>query len=317
MDDTAATPEKPSAGPAPIAALRVLASGSSGNCSVLLLRVGGERRLCLIDAGLSPRRVRKLLEHTGLSMDLIDCVLVTHLDHDHWQPAWCDSRGLPSHACVRLHTRHAAAARRAGVVHERIRAFDGPFELYPGINVAPTLGSHDEMGVSSFRLEFIADDPAGGPELAASLGFATDLGHMSDSLIDHFRAVDVMAIESNYCPRMQQESSRPWFLKKRIMGGAGHLSNEQCLRAVESIGPRSHVVLLHLSRECNHPDLVAEMHAGADYAVTITHQERASRWIPIYPSPRRREPLRAAPTPQAQLGLFSNLGAVSVGAPHG
>jgi phosphoribosyl 1,2-cyclic phosphodiesterase len=274
--------------PKPIAALRVLASGSTGNCSVLLVRACGERRVCLIDAGISPRRVRKLLDRSGLSMDLIDAVLVTHLDHDHWQLGW--GRALPQRAVVRLHRRHAAAARRSGLDLPRVEPFDGAFDLHPGIRVRPAMGSHDDQGVSAFRVDFVNEFGA------ASLGFATDLGHIADEFIDHMRAVEVMAIESNYCPRLQEASPRPWFLKRRIMGGSGHLSNEQCARAVAGIGPRSHVVLLHLSRDCNRPELAAHAHAGAPYALTLTHHQHPTPWVPI------RAESRAAP--HVQLPLF-------------
>lgn len=306
MDDAAANPAPAKT---PIAALRILASGSSGNCSVLLLKVAGERRICLIDAGISPRRVRRFLEHSGLSMDLIDAVLVTHLDHDHWKDGWCST--LPSRATVRLHARHAAAMRRSGQMDKKIEAFDGAFELHPGIRVDPVLGSHDEHGVAAFRVDFACEadaDATQGGAATASLGFATDLGHVPDGLIEHFQGVDVLAIESNYCPRMQQASSRPWFLKRRIMGGSGHLSNEQCLRAVEAIGPRSHVVLLHLSRECNHPDLVAQMHAGAGYDVTVTHHERPTRWVPIHASPASRTDGPGRVMPAIQMSLFGGGG---------
>jgi phosphoribosyl 1,2-cyclic phosphodiesterase len=76
------------------------------------------------------------------------------------------------------------------------------------------------------------------------------------------RGVDILAIESNYDRAMQLESARPAFLKDRIMGGKGHLSNDECIDAVRAISwPREpeHVVLLHLSRECNCPGLVRGM----------------------------------------------------------
>jgi phosphoribosyl 1,2-cyclic phosphodiesterase len=289
MDDATPTPKPP-----PTAALRVLASGSSGNCSVLLVKACGQRRICLIDAGISPRRTRRLLERSGLSLDMLDAVLVTHLDHDHWRHAW--TRALPSGAVVHLHRRHAAAAKRDGVLPECAAPFDGAFDLYPGIRVEPIRGAHDDLGVTAFRFDFAVESGT------ASLGFATDLGHVPDSLIDRMRGVDVLAIESNYCPRMQQASERPWFLKRRIMGGSGHLSNEQCARAVGQIAPRSHVVLLHLSRECNHPELALQPHAGAAYELTVTHHERPSRWVPVRPTPRASLP----PLPPVQLSLFGS-----------
>lgn len=295
MDDTTANPTEASP---PAASLCILASGSAGNCTVLLLPVCGQQRVILIDAGISPRRTRRLLAEAGLSLDMLDSIVLTHLDHDHWNTGWLAA--LPEGTPVHLHRRHAAAGRREGILPESARPFDGDFDICPGVSVSAAVASHDALGVATFRFEF-ATAAAGG----ASLGFATDLGRVTDGLIDHLRGVDVLAIESNYCPRMQEASPRPAFLKRRIMGGSGHLSNEQSLRAVEEIGPGSDVILLHLSRQCNHPDLVAELHHGAPYRVTIAEQTRATPWVHIRPSltPRAR---RSRPAPAfSQLPLFS------------
>jgi phosphoribosyl 1,2-cyclic phosphodiesterase len=98
-------------------------------------------------------------------------------------------------------------------------------------------------------------------------------------MIDHLRGVDVLALESNYCPVLQVASDRPRFLKDRIMCGSGHLSNEQCARAVGLIAPRSHVVLLHLSQECNTPELALAGHRDRGYGVTVSSQHEATAWI--------------------------------------
>src|SRR5690606_32500803 len=100
---------------------------------------------------------------------------------------------------------------------------------------------------------------------------------------------------------LQAASSRPWFLKRRITGGSGHLSNHEALEAVRQIQPRSHVVLLHLSRECNCPDLVASLHQGAPYSFTVTSQTEPTPWVPIRAgrsAPRGSEP------PMVQMPLF-------------
>jgi len=59
------------------------------------------------------------------------------------------------------------------------------------------------------------------------LGFATYLGRVPTALLESFTDLDALAVESNYDRTMQQASNRPAFLKRRIMGGLGHLSNEQ------------------------------------------------------------------------------------------
>ncbi len=284
--------------------LCVLASGSAGNCSVLALCRGGMTRLCLIDLGLSPRRTFRMMaelegpggSRAALRPDMIDECLVTHLDSDHLHTGW--RRQTPGHVRVRMHDRHARAAGMKGWLKEswKVTPFEDDFAIEDEVRVRPLLMSHDELGVAAYRIELA---PAYG---GGSLGFATDLGHVHSGLVDHFgasevrgaAAVDVLAIESNYCPAMQHASTRPEVLKHRIMGGHGHLSNQECVSAVMQIEPREHVVLLHLSRQCNRPEVVAALHSGADYALTISTQSAPTRWVKIgsggaRPLPRREQ----------------------------
>ena len=241
--------------------LSVLASGSSGNCSVLAWPSDGKFRVALIDLGLSPRRTARLLAGLGLSMESVSCALLTHLDSDHVHPGWSGPRS-PRFA-VHLHESHAA--RAFGTVRGLdLHGFVDGLSL-PGLEARSVLVSHDEAGTSTFRFAF---------GTGADLGFATDVGRVTGDLIDHLAGVDVLAIESNYCPVLEHASGRPEFLKRRIMGGRGHLSNEESARAARAIGPREHLVLIHLSRECNRPSIALDRHAGISCPVTIsTHAE--------------------------------------------
>jgi phosphoribosyl 1,2-cyclic phosphodiesterase len=275
--------------------VRILASGSSGNCSVLEVMTDRGRRACLIDAGLSPRRTLRMLERSGVHPDQVDAIMLTHLDHDHWSSGWVSRWPRGWH--LWMSSEHAAFARRRRLAPlDALREFSaGAFEPTRGVAVTPIQASHDDLGVASFRIDITSGETSG------SLGFATDLGRVPERFIDCVRGVHVLAIESNYCPQMQMASTRPWSLKQRIMGGQGHLSNEQCLHAVTSIEPRDHVILLHLSRECNDSSLVASLHAGSDYALTIAQQDEPSRWVEIPAGPRRPVP---APRVGAQLEMF-------------
>jgi phosphoribosyl 1,2-cyclic phosphodiesterase len=261
--------------------LCVLASGSGGNCSVLLTRRGSVSRVTLIDLGLSPKRTFQQLAILGIQPYQIDDAIVTHLDWDHFSTGW--RSGLPKHARLRLHSRHVSKLGDRVPRHAAVVPFADPFDLCEGVRVEPHILSHDEDGVSALRMDF----PGFG---GGSLGFATDLGHVTADLVRHFgpsngrASVDVLAIESNYCPAMQLASSRPAQLKARIMGGKGHLSNQQAAEAVEAIAPREHVVLLHLSRQCNTPGLASAAHEGADYALTISGQFEATRWVRVSPT---------------------------------
>jgi hypothetical protein len=195
---------------------------------------------------------------------------------------------MPKHSRLRLHHSHLESAGHGWFPDGRTHGFDGTVTLTTGGCVHPLMMSHDHAGAVALRFDI------GGEWGSGVLGFATDLGHVTGALIDHFRpdgaGVDVLAIESNYCPRMQAASARPEFLKQRITGGRGHLSNDEAAAAARKIQPREHVVLLHLSRECNDEATVADMHAGADYAVTITSQLQPSRWVRVNGVPGRPRP---------------------------
>jgi len=270
------------------AAICVLSSSSGGNCSVVVFAAGGRRRVCLLDLGLSPRRTTRFLGEMGLELHEVSDVLLTHLDTDHAHPGWT-RRPRDFHATVRLHRRQLGRAERDGFLFTRTEPFheeDGGFQLAEGVVVRVASLSHDSLGVSAFRIEFGV----------GTLGYATDLGRPRPELIDMMRGVDVLAIESNYCRDMQLASARPAGLKDRIMNGSGHLSNDEAARAVEQIEPRDHAVFLHLSRECNAPELVAAMHAGADYGFTIASPTEPTRWVRIGRTGRGPTPFAAGAT---------------------
>jgi ribonuclease BN (tRNA processing enzyme) len=268
-----------------VAAIRVLASGSAGNCSVIRIGRGENRRVVLLDMGLSPRRTKRLLAEDGLGLDDLDAVMLTHLDHDHWRIGW--NGALPSTVPVYLYGRHFGWGMHLGILPPSARAFEGDFDLACGARVRPILMDHDDLGVAAYRIDFAPgeESPGEADRAPPSLGFATDVGRVTTGFIGHFRGVGVLAIESNYCRDMQVESERPRLLKTRIMGGRGHLSNAETALAVERIGPR-HVVFLHLSRECNRAELVADLHAGGEYEYTIADQDRPTRWVGIVPGGR-------------------------------
>lgn len=266
--------------------LRVLASGSAGNCSVL--RTAGAT--LLIDAGLSPRRTRRLLEDNGIGIGHVDGIVLTHLDSDHFHAGW--PRALPAGVPVYLHERHEREARSRGLARGACRLFDKA--LTPALDCCAfaLLCDHDDVGTVSFRFEFTC---------GASLGFATDVGRVTEPLTEHLDRVDVLAVESNYCPVLQESSARPAFLKRRVTGGNGHLSNQEAAVLVERVRPREHVVLLHLSRECNDPALAASLHEGRGYGLTVARQHEPTAWIGI--RTRRAEvvvkPAGGAPAPAA------------------
>lgn len=279
---------KPSIQSEDAGALCVLASGSKGNCAVLVVpkTATTARRVILLDAGLSPSRTRGLLMDRGIRTDEVDEIVFTHLDSDHCHSGWVNAIRPGSvtgawRATLRVHRMHMGRAERMGLLYAKTDPFDDVFEPARGVKLESLMLAHDDLGVAVFRGTIDLPNRE-----RASFGYATDLGHVTTGLIEHLSGVDVLAIESNYCPVLQESSGRPAFLKKRIMGGAGHLSNEQAAMVVSRSKPREHLVLLHLSQECNEPAIAMGHHhrfldTDEGCSCVVSSQTEPTPWIPI------------------------------------
>ena len=276
-----------SSGQRPILELCVLASGSAGNCAAVRFNAGDARgRLLLIDCGISPRVAAERLARVGASLDDVGGIVLTHLDRDHFGPAW-------GPVMVRRDIRLCYPTDQAEVIDaamekvERARSVlrpfsDGrPFEPLPGVTVETTATAHDAAGSHAIVVR------SGG----RSVGYATDLGSVPPELVKRLCGVDVLAVESNYDPDLQRASGRPDFVQRRITGGRGHLSNEQALAAVKRVfarcaragcSPPGHVVLLHRSREANCPQRVRSLFSrepAVARRLVLAEQDAPTPWL--------------------------------------
>jgi phosphoribosyl 1,2-cyclic phosphodiesterase len=275
--------------------LCVLGSGSSGNCTVVRAPWG----TFLIDAGFGPRVTEQRLHDLGLALADISAIVLTHLDSDHFNANWLLT--VAKHG-IRIYVsqRHVAAFRHLPEVRDLpgrlakkhlpehlleqlVCPYDGTLEPLRDVKIKALALVHDETGSHGFVMEC----------QGYRVGFATDLGHVPEMLIEAFCGVDLLALESNYDPDMEQNSNRPWYLKQRIMGGSGHLSNEQALAAIKAILDRTaatlgpdklprHIVLLHRSRECNCPRLVQKLFASDPRiapVLTLAQQHERTGWL--------------------------------------
>lgn len=262
----------------------VLASGSSGNAALLEVNGFG----LLVDCGLHSRFLSARLAAVGRSWEHVHAAVLTHTHGDHWKDtclADFRSRKVPLYAHP-LHLSHLATAapsfdplRAAG--YARTYADGQPFTITPGLTATPVWVSHDADPTFAFRFDY-----ADGDGLAWSVGYASDLGVASAELVAAFAGVDVLAVEYNHCERLERASSRPAFLVQRVLGDQGHLSNRQAAEFTRAVAARSgpgfpsHLVQLHLSRDCNHPFLAesAGRNALADLnpsAVVLTAKQDA------------------------------------------
>jgi phosphoribosyl 1,2-cyclic phosphodiesterase len=297
----------------------VLASGSGGNANLV---EAGDFNV-LLDLGLGPRQLASRLAAAGRDWSAVHAALLTHTHSDHWRDATLAQlhrRQIPlychpdHHHVLRLYAPAFDELLAAGLV----RAFeaDTPFEPVPGLRCRPLPVRHDGGATFGFRLE-------GGADLfgdAVALGYVADLGCWDDALADALAGVDLLALEFNHDVELESSSGRWPSLIARVLGDDGHLSNDQAadlLRAVLDRSPAGrlrHLVQLHLSRDCNDPELAREAaHAvlterALSVAVHTARQHEAIATLPLgkvpTPLPRpavRRRPPRTRPVAQQWL----------------
>jgi len=254
--------------------LCILASGSAGNAAILRSPAG----VMLIDAGIGPRTLAKRLDGTGVRPVDIAALCLTHLDGDHFSPRWAPTLrrlNVPVYC-------HANKVDGLALCCPNLLPLIRPFNVdvfspIAGLTCDPIHFAHDRLGSHGFVVD----------GFGYRIGYATDLGRVPPYFFDHFRDLDCIALESNYDPQMQADSARPQFLKRRITGGHGHLSNLQSLAAIRRLLDRArqlpdHIVLLHRSQECNCPDLVRELFSTdrrIASRLTLAHQHERSPWL--------------------------------------
>ncbi len=231
----------------PVFSLTVLGSGSRGNCSL----IATDHCRLLVDAGFSARQISQRLDLIGVRPESLDGILITHEHNDHVAglDTFCRRFSIPIFANP--------------LTAETLR--NGALENYARWNLFATgsVFSIKDVEVQSFYVPHDAVDPVAFVLTAneGSIGFLTDLGYAPKLALERIRDVDILVVETNHDERMlQEDSKRPWSVKQRILSRHGHLSNEAAAKLVASIaGDRLRRVLLgHLSRDCNRPELALE-----------------------------------------------------------
>ena len=226
-----------------------IASGSSGNC----IYIGSDNTHVLVDAGISNKRIEMGLNDLGLNARELDGILITHEHSDHIKGLGVISRkyGIPIYAtggtADAMLRMKSLGKMPEGLIHE-IRE-DEPFEI-KDLTVNPFTISHDAAQPVGYRLECGEH----------SVGIATDLGKYNDYIVKNLENLDAVLLEANHDIRMLQVGKYPYYLKQRILGDRGHLSNENAGRLLCRIlhDNLKAVFLGHLSRENNYEELAYE-----------------------------------------------------------
>jgi len=279
----------------------VLASGSRGNCTFIHGRNGG----LLIDAGMGPRTLAERLQSVGASWAQISAVVLTHTHGDHVDTATFAelARRRVVFYCHESH--RAQLADDPGFQKltdaELCRTYDDcPFLTANGLRIEPIRLRHDGGPTFGFRIEV----SAGLRQRPVKIGYLADTGSWSEAMAESLADVDVLGVEFNHDVAMQKASGRPRVLIARNLGDDGHLSNRQGAALIQSVFERSrvaslrHVVLLHLSQECNHRELAVQVAREAIEPLDRRVQVHAALQCPAHPNlwiqPARRTARPAA-----------------------
>lgn len=223
-----------------------LGSGSKGNSTWVEY---GETCI-LVDAGFSCRQLCDRIVSIGKSPMKVAGILVTHEHSDHVSgiSVFCKKYAIPVYCNARTRDVIVSCLKSKGCEVPRFTLFNnGEESIIGGIKVQAVSTSHDAVDPVAYRLR-LGD---------FNFGLITDTGYATNLIINRFKELDALLLESNHDVELLMKSGRPWETKQRIKGKTGHLSNEQSVEFFkEIVSPRlKSLVLGHLSAECNDPRL--------------------------------------------------------------
>ncbi len=248
-----------------------LFSGSRGNASVVSF---GSSSI-LIDAGMSCKMLMNSLSEHNISKNSIHSILITHTHTDHISAlrVFCKQVPVKVYGTAQtmdtlLQNQHITEASFGGVIDENSCPIDG-------FNVTAFPTSHDAAGSCGFRIT-TPDE--------RSCAVCTDLGVFSDTVYSAVAGSDLVLLEANYDPVMLRNGGYAAYVKSRIKGCEGHLSNEDSAEAAIKLIEKgtTRLVLGHISQNNNTPFLAektvrerldTKYLCGRDYLLYIAEKQ--------------------------------------------
>lgn len=221
-----------------------LYSGSSGNC----LFVSTNNTKVLIDCGTSCKKICDGLASINSSIEDIDAILVTHEHSDHVQSLGMVSKKFDIPVYANIDTWNAMEKQKEKISSENIKIFENDKDfILNDLTIHPFSTPHDAVNPCGFNIH----------NGKRKLSIATDLGHMNNDIFNHLEKSSFILLESNYDPEVLKTSKYPYYLKQRIAGPTGHLSNETAGKTISALMKKDlkGVMLGHLSKESNFPEL--------------------------------------------------------------
>lgn len=226
-----------------------IASSSSGNC----VYAGDDKTGILIDVGISKKRIVEGLEGIGVDIKSIRGILITHEHSDHVQGLGVMARSyhIPVYATYRT-ILAIKQIKSIGAIDDGLFNCIGPDnEFYI-----------DSLAVHPFSMPHDAADPVcySITDGKKKVSVATDMGFYNDYIIDNLRESSILMVEANHDINMVEVGPYTYALKQRILSDRGHLSNDNCGKLVCELMSDNlkHIVLGHLSKENNYPQLAYE-----------------------------------------------------------
>jgi len=240
-----------------------LNSGSNGNCYY----IGNGHESVLVDAGISCRETERRMMRLGLPLREVKAIFISHEHTDHTRGAEVLSRKYDIPVFI---TEATLRNSRMKIGPHLLNDFRAGVPVHIGaMRVDPFLKMHDASEPHSFTVT------CGG----ITAGVFTDIGTPCEQVTRHLARCHAAFLEANYDENMLEEGRYPLYLKQRIRGMEGHLSNDQALELfLRCRSPQMELLVLsHLSAENNRPDLVRELfspHAnGTRIVVASRYQE--------------------------------------------
>ncbi len=223
-----------------------LYSGSSGNS----LFVETENTKILIDAGMSCKKIEEGLKSIEVDPSSINAILVTHEHADHVKGLGTLSKKFDIPVFSTQKTFDAMPVQTEKISEKNIKYFN-PSEKFciNDLEILPFSIPHDAANPCGFNI--IKDN-------SHQLSIATDVGHMTKSIVDNLEGSEFILLESNYDTEVLRCCAYPYSLKSRIASDTGHLSNTMAGKTISYLlknGKLSTAMLGHLSKESNFPEL--------------------------------------------------------------
>lgn len=251
-----------------------IASGSSGNC----IYVGTDATHLLVDVGVSCKKTEEGLHRLGLSGKDIDGILITHEHADHIGGLGVISRkfNIPIYATAGTIDAIKTAGSLGSIDPSLFCAVAADEKMIlKDITVNPMKISHDAAQPVAYRFQYGSE----------RMAVVTDLGTYNEYTVECLKGMDVLMLEANHDINMLQVGPYPYYLKQRILGNKGHLSNELSGKLLSRVlhDHMKAVFLGHLSKENNLAELAYET---VRLEITMADNPYKPNDFPIYVAKR-------------------------------